>query len=48
MGREIFIRGERVCLIFNKDSPSKLHSGEKFRFETPPSLSKACKISLAL
>ena len=41
MGREIFIRGERVCLIFNKDSPSKLHSGEKFRFET--SLSKPVK-----
>jgi hypothetical protein len=33
-------------LIYNKDSPSKLHSGEKFRFET--SLSKACKISLSL
>ena len=47
MGREIFIRGERVCLIFNKDSPSKLHSGEKFRFET--SLSKPVKfLSLSL
>lgn len=49
MGREIFIRGERVCLIFNKDSPSKLHSGEKFRFETPPLSQKPVKfLSLSL
>ena len=46
MGREIFIEGRESVLIYNKDSPSKLHSGEKFRFET--SLSKACKISLSL
>ena len=45
MGREIFIEGRESVLIYNKDSPSKLHSGEKFRFET--SL-KACKISLSL
>ena len=47
MGREIFIEGRESVLIYNKDSPSKLHSGEKFRFET--SLSKPVKfLSLSL